>query len=701
VAYTWEGNSLKLYVNGNLAWETNNAVSGPIPDFNQYAFELGRRAGEDGYYIQGRMAEARLWNVARTQDEIQKSMYSALSGEETGLVGYWPLQDDFNDHSKYGVAGSVYGQVNLQTASGLPYSLFSVPQTSYTVEPGQTEVIPITFYNRTDMASKYFTTTLFSDDPSQSEFDLEFFVQYGEPVPATPVYFTPVPSTNKPYTIAVTNAKIDGQNIAVGDEIGVFDGSLCVGAGIFNGTYNFVITAWEANPALSLAGFTPGHNMTFRMYDTSADLETNEADETYYIGDDTFGYGAFSALSLAASVYNVQNVAITGNQFNLISFNLFPRYANSWVVFGGMDGLQIAYNDNGQVLIPGYNINTIGDINFLDGFYLLSDQDETIDYVGTYVRLDEWDITVEPNKWNYISMLSQNPVDITEVFAGFEDDISIVQESTGNSWIPSQGINTIVDMQPGLGYKIALSTTSPITFTYPAGSKDAHENTVDENKNTKSARSTSYFNYTQTGLPYAVIIRLKQPQESPFKLVPGNEIGLFDGNQCVGAAVYEGGNQLMVVAWEEDETHDLPGFTPGHTIRAQVYRENFINTTKHDLKKFTGGIPVFGQGNYNKVILEVDPSNEEPFQIDVRPTPFKDVTTVILQLNTENLMKINIFDNIGRLVKTLANDQLPPDTYQLTWNGTDQSGKKLTPGVYFVIAETTGQIITKKVVIMQ
>lgn len=701
LAITWEGSSVKLFVNGNFVWETSNAVSSPIPDFHLYAFELGRRAGENSYYLQGRLAEARLWNVARSADEIAGNMYHSLSGDEEGLIGYWPLQDDFNDHSSFGVPGSPQGNVNLQTATGLPYTFFTVPQTIYTVEPGQTEVIPVTLYNRTDMTSKYFTTPLFSDDPSQPSFDLEFFVQYGETVPATPVYFTPVASTGKPYTLAITNAKIDGSAIAVGDEIGVFDGDLCVGAGIFNGNYNFIITAWEADPALSLEGFTPGNNMTFRLYDTSADLETNEAVETYFIGDDTFGYGAFSALSLEASVFNIQNISVTGNQFNLVSFNLFPRYANAWSVFGEMNGLQIVYNDLGQVLIPGYNINTIGDINFLDGFYLFSNENETINYQGTFIKPEDWDITVEAGKWNYISMLSRNPVDVELVFAGLEDEISIVQEASGDSWIPSQGINTIGNMEPGLGYKIALSGASPITFNYPAAAKQPLASNVQDLENLKSTRQTSHFSFTETGLPYAVIVRLKQPAESLFTLVPGNEIGLFDGNLCVGAAVYQGGNQLLITAWQADEGQNLAGFIPGNPIKAQVYRENFSNNTKHDLKKFTGGVPVFGEGNYSKVILESVPTGEEPFEFDVQPNPFKDATSIVLDLKIETLLKVNVFDNTGRLVKSISNEQLPPDTYRLNWNGTDQNGRKLNPGVYHVVAETPGQVITQKVVILQ
>ncbi len=700
IALTWEGNSLKLYVNGNFVWSANDAVSSPIPDFHLYAFEFGRRAGENAYYMNGRLAEARLWNIARTQDEIKNSMYSSLIGVESGLIGYWPLQSDFKDYSQYGLTGTPVGEVNLQSSGILPFTMFTVPQSSYQIAPGQTQVVPVTFPNRTDMTSKYFTSKLLSDDLNKIETELEFFIQYGETVPATPVYFSPVAATGKPYTIVINDAKIDGVTIQVGDEIGVFDGELCVGAGIFNGTFNFAFTAWESDPGQSLPGFTPGNPMSFRLYDTSADLETNEAEETWIIGNDTFGHGVFSVVALQASVYNIQNVAVTSGQFNLVSFNLFPRYPNAWSVFGGMSGLQIVYNDEGQVLIPGYNINTIGDINFLDGFYLFADQAQNINYVGTYIKVQDWDITLQPNKWNYVSMLSRNPVAVTDVFAGLESSISIVQAASGASWIPSQGINTIGNMQPGLGYKIALSGASPVTFSYPAAGSKSMITQESEGKQLPG-RNGSYFEYTETGLPYAVVLTIKSASGSPYNLNPGDEIGLFDGNVCVGSGIYQGAAKMLITSWKKDESQNLPGYTSGNLMTAQVFRQSSGLITKHVLKKFTGAKAYYGEGNFASLVFEVIPSNEDAVDMVVFPNPFKDETAITVNLQKAEYLKVNIYDNTGRLVKSLANDQLAPDTYHLTWNGTDHLGVKLNPGVYLIMVETTGSVITEKVIILQ
>ncbi|TFB13645.1 T9SS type A sorting domain-containing protein [Candidatus Marinimicrobia bacterium MT.SAG.4] len=88
VAGTYDGTDVKLYINGGLV--------GSSP----YSGNIG--AGNTGFYISslfaaerfnGLIDEVRLWNVARSQAEIQAAMDGTLLGNETGLVGYWPLNE--------------------------------------------------------------------------------------------------------------------------------------------------------------------------------------------------------------------------------------------------------------------------------------------------------------------------------------------------------------------------------------------------------------------------------------------------------------------------------------------------------------------------------------------------------------------------------------------------------------------------------
>lgn len=42
---------------------------------------------------QGQMAEVRLWNIVRSQEEIRADMYRRLTGREPGLAAYWPMNE--------------------------------------------------------------------------------------------------------------------------------------------------------------------------------------------------------------------------------------------------------------------------------------------------------------------------------------------------------------------------------------------------------------------------------------------------------------------------------------------------------------------------------------------------------------------------------------------------------------------------------
>jgi Concanavalin A-like lectin/glucanases superfamily len=53
--------------------------------------------GAPYYSFDGKIDEARVWNTARTGSEISSNYNKELVGNESGLVGYWKLNNDAND----------------------------------------------------------------------------------------------------------------------------------------------------------------------------------------------------------------------------------------------------------------------------------------------------------------------------------------------------------------------------------------------------------------------------------------------------------------------------------------------------------------------------------------------------------------------------------------------------------------------------
>ncbi|NTV02983.1 MAG: DUF4347 domain-containing protein, partial [Chlorobiaceae bacterium] len=85
VAVTYDGSTLTLYVNGVVA-DSLATTASPYQNSTLY---IGR---VDNYFY-GQVADVRIWSDARTQPEIQGNMHSALQGNETGLLAYYPFND--------------------------------------------------------------------------------------------------------------------------------------------------------------------------------------------------------------------------------------------------------------------------------------------------------------------------------------------------------------------------------------------------------------------------------------------------------------------------------------------------------------------------------------------------------------------------------------------------------------------------------
>lgn len=86
-------NLLKLYVNGVL--DAPVVYTDGKPNTQNVPTRLG--LNDFGFssdeYMKGVIDEARIWKIPRSQAEIQAAMHQQLTGQESGLVGYWKLDE--------------------------------------------------------------------------------------------------------------------------------------------------------------------------------------------------------------------------------------------------------------------------------------------------------------------------------------------------------------------------------------------------------------------------------------------------------------------------------------------------------------------------------------------------------------------------------------------------------------------------------
>ena len=80
-----------VYVDGMALTTLISNTGTKPPDTQTGEAYIGSR--DNQFYFEGSLDEVRVWNVARSQTEIQDNMYSPLTGAESGLVGYWSFEE--------------------------------------------------------------------------------------------------------------------------------------------------------------------------------------------------------------------------------------------------------------------------------------------------------------------------------------------------------------------------------------------------------------------------------------------------------------------------------------------------------------------------------------------------------------------------------------------------------------------------------
>jgi hypothetical protein len=65
------------------------------------------------------------------------------------------------------------------------------------------------------------------------------------------------------------------------------------------------------------------------------------------------------------------------------------------------------------------------------------------------------------------------------------------------------------------------------------------------------------------------------------------------------------------------------------------------------------------------------------------PNPFNPATTIRYQLPRRAAVILEVYDLLGRKVRTLLNDLQSPGVHTVTWAGTDDAGVQVSSGVYF------------------
>jgi len=83
------------------------------------------------------------------------------------------------------------------------------------------------------------------------------------------------------------------------------------------------------------------------------------------------------------------------------------------------------------------------------------------------------------------------------------------------------------------------------------------------------------------------------------------------------------------------------------------------------------------------------------------PNPFNPTTAISFSVKEAGNVLLEVYNAKGQKIKTLVKSEMEAANHVVTWNGDDNSGKKVSSGIYFYKMKTTGYTSVKKMLLIK
>ena len=138
-----------------------------------------------------------------------------------------------------------------------------------------------------------------------------------------------------------------------------------------------------------------------------------------------------------------------------------------------------------------------------------------------------------------------------------------------------------------------------------------------------------------------------------------------------------------------------------------TFMTNVVKTTVATVAKLAG-VRHSGVGLSNFFDLNVTSTSQgPPNQVNTFvlkqnfPNPFNPGTTIEYTLEKSSEITLKIFNLLGEEIRILANKTQAAGTHRVIWDGRNNTGKRVTSGVYVYKIEVDSQLLAKKMVMLR
>lgn len=533
------------------------------------------------------------------------------------------------------------------------------------------------------------------------------------------LHFSPVWSGTayQPMIFTLPNETMQNLNLNFGDEIAIFDGSLCVGSLCYSNQRDLysIITSRDHPDTPEIDGFIQDHTISIRIWQSVQQEEIQDAliqailpnEQNSFIPD----YSTDLDIVILSAL--TQNIGLS-NGWNIVSFNVIPDNNEMNLILQQLINqgqLVKVQNESGQSIeylsIINQWINNIGNMENSEAYYLKVNTNTSLTLTGAPVSVP-YDVNLTAG-WNYLPVPYQSSVPATTVVQTLMDNSQLIKmiNESGQSieYINGIGwINSINQLIPGEGYMLKVNQN--LTLTFPLTYQTLNQEPLALSK--EKTVNPSYYHkiWQNNGYKHCNIYLLNDAYLSDL-LSPGDEIALFDGANCVAIACYDPNQNIFnLIASQTDQTQNVNGYIPGNNISIRAYQKN----SQQEL--VLNGILLKGKSSF-------EPNESSVFQINnhllysseikplstqissVYPNPFNPVTNIRYQLKNNDHVSLCIYNIKGQKIKTLRSENQNPGIYQITWDGKDDLNQDIASGIYFCILKTSHEQMSRKLILLK
>ncbi len=154
-------------------------------------------------------------------------------------------------------------------------------------------------------------------------------------------------------------------------------------------------------------------------------------------------------------------------------------------------------------------------------------------------------------------------------------------------------------------------------------------------------------------------------------------------------AVIDAGYTYLLM---EENGGDRAGYIGRMPQLKPVSYENFVQTRSELLGRYSG--------SHKDGKIEVSIPTRHMLEQNY-PNPFNPITTIKYQLAEAGNISLNIYDTMGRLIKTLVNEKKEVGYHSVVWDGKDENGAAVSSGIYLYRIQTGDYTETKQCIMLK